>query len=706
MRNFSIPDSVDTVIVGNGPSALILSYILHGHVPHYIKQHSDSFLDKKLSAVTDLLHLNAEAYEQFRSSLKYSSQALPFDTLLDAVLRPGGDTDIDVESCVEWLEEPSSVVPHIVLGDTPTTGGQWADAPVAASDQIGALSYIEQLSLPGYSFAEHWRVCKGQSPPTLIRPTRSDISEYYAAYPAAVGISDAFRHSAKVSGIRRTGDGFHIASHDISCRHLVLATGTFSINLPPPHFLSPLSSASSSDGDVLVIGSGFTAADLIISTPPDRKIIHIFNWDPARNPSPLRGCHSQAYPEYAGIYRQMKLAAGRTGVMHEPNQDKRRNKKGADLSAALPYFANRNWKVKYEGLPNARITSILETPIEPANSGTRNGDSRPWRAPSDLSPQSRDRRTDDSLSNETAKVLIGRSTLGDGLERTLGTFHYATGRRGSLAYLTSSLLQEVLPGVEDMVYKSALDFDGNEKDDSLPPLSPQVTAELSFDPHRATSLSHDWASGSHEEAQVSGRTLRDKIARSNTTEVAPCVFAIGSLTGDSLVRFAYGGCCIAAGKIMDDYTGIPRQSFVDEGPVTRDEPSPNGIPALDEVTKPDGTSISESHPKSKQSRLGRVPEHLNLRDSRHVYGRRRGDTRGHNNAQHSGSEETDRQKGLAQYEQARESLQGLTVFGTRSSHAPADSSPVTSSGALRLGSDKSKTKDKDKEGDGRNCIVC
>ncbi len=47
---------------------------------------------------------------------------------------------------------------------------------------------------------------------------------------------------------------------------------------------------------------------------------------------------------------------------------------------------------------------------------------------------------------------------------------------------------------------------------------------------------------------LSGQTLRGKVLED--IEVAPGVFAIGSLTGDSLIRFAHGSCTYAAGKIM------------------------------------------------------------------------------------------------------------------------------------------------------------
>ncbi len=47
---------------------------------------------------------------------------------------------------------------------------------------------------------------------------------------------------------------------------------------------------------------------------------------------------------------------------------------------------------------------------------------------------------------------------------------------------------------------------------------------------------------------VSGRTLRSKVEKS--VEVAERVFAVGSLAGDSLIRFAYGGCVLAAKSII------------------------------------------------------------------------------------------------------------------------------------------------------------
>lgn len=145
----------------------------------------------------------------------------------------------------------------------------------------------------------------------MYRPTRREVAEYPAAYPAVVGIADSIFTNVTVNGVSRTTKGFHINSHSIECKHLVLASGVFSILIPPQPLLTPLPSAllrpPASKLPLVVIGSGFSAADLILSYSPKQKIRHIFKWD-KELPSPVHACHPQAYPEYASVYRRMKLA--------------------------------------------------------------------------------------------------------------------------------------------------------------------------------------------------------------------------------------------------------------------------------------------------------------------------------------------------------------------------------------------------------------
>ena len=475
----SLPAEADLVIVGNGPSALILSYILHGNIPYYdlSNPHPDQILHKKLLKVSCLLDIEVSSLTgHFRASrLSYSTQALPINVLLDTLIRPLADTEPGVfNTCVKWRYNPLKAVPHIVLGNTAHAGGQWADNPVAASWDIVALSYAEMLSLPGYSLPQHYTKIGKNQPTEFHRPTRREIADYLASYPAAVGISDTIWTGTTVDDIKRTSTGFYITSLGIKCQILVLASGIFSHLLPARPQLQPLlqlpDNSTTSEPPLLVVGSGFTAADVIISALPNRKIIHIFKWSPDDHPSPLRACHADAYPDYAGVYRRMRSSAakayGRNNVLSPPARKQKTN----------PFFDTRAWDELYEGFPNTHIQSI-------------------------------------QINGECATVTL-KGYDGNLIHREISNLQYVIGRRGSLQYLDQGLLHEVLG------------IDSNEN--------------LSA-------------------AMISGQSLRAKVE--NNLEVAPGVFVIGSLTGDSLIRYAFGGCVFAAREIAARRLNNDKESY-------------------------------------------------------------------------------------------------------------------------------------------------
>ena len=381
------------------------------------------------------------------------------NTLLDTLIRPKADTEIDLQSCIDWQHDESKIMPHIVLGNAKHPGGQWVENLGSASWQIGTLSYSEMLSLPGYTYEDHSLRTHGKTMPDFIRPSRLEVAEYYKAYPKAVAISDAIWSSVQVADVSRIGDSFLIGSHGICCRHIVLASGIFSFNIPPTQRLAPLVDVNLPLKPLLVIGSGFSAADIILSTPLHRKIIHIYRWSPEESPSPLHGCHYQAYPEYAGIYRQMKLAATRPKNL-KSIKSRRRNSQSA--------ISQRDWQTTYEAFPNAEVLEVIKNSVGP--------------------------------------VVRVRLEDGELIEREVGALEYVVGRRGNLDYLKDSLREEVLST------SCCLGQDGT-----------------SFD-------------------SVSGRSLRSKAERD--FEVAPNVFIIGSIAGDSLVRHAFGGCVLVAGKLI------------------------------------------------------------------------------------------------------------------------------------------------------------
>ena len=471
MSRASSLSHVDAVIIGNGPSALILSFILHGNIPYYntAHPHPDPILHAKLVNSPCLLDVNVPALTaHFNASrLSYSTQALPINVLLDTLIRPLADTDPGAyRSCVEWRYEPQRIASHVVLGNTLRAGGQWADNPVAASWDIGTLSYAEMLSLPGYTIEDHFRVTSKEIPTDFHRPSRREVAEYLAAYPEAVGIDDAIWPARMVENVTRVLDGFQIGSHKLHCKRLILASGIFSHLIPARPQLQPLlrllPRPFETNIPLLVVGSGFTAADIIISNSlgnsPRRKIIHIFKWAPDERPSPLRACHPRAYPEYAGVYRRMKLAVigalGKNDVFSPMRNPK-----------ANPFFDPRDSEDMYEGLPNTYIKGV-------------------------------------SIRDGIGTITLKDST-GQVFERKISNLEYVIGRRGSLHFLDRGLRAEILGG---------------------------------------NAAQHDTT------ASISGQSLRSKVEED--LEVVPDVFAIGSLTGDSLIRFAFGGCVNAARGIL------------------------------------------------------------------------------------------------------------------------------------------------------------
>ncbi|KAL1954018.1 hypothetical protein VTO42DRAFT_1839 [Malbranchea cinnamomea] len=472
-RGASPSEVVDVVIVGNGPSAMILSYILHGNIPRYKPRHPhpDPLLHDKLKDAPHLLDLDVPRLtDHFEASrFSYSTQALPVNSLLDALVRPGGEVeDPEASTCVEWRHVPEKTVPHLILGNAVKPGGQWTECPPDTKWDIQSLSYAGMLSLPGYSFYDHHRRVHGADMPPFTRPSRREISDYLAAYPAAVGIGDVFRSGETVGNVTRERDGFYIGSHNIRCKSLVLASGIFTEPKTARPLLQPLlrldASAVPLDqrAPLLVIGSGFSAADIIISAPPHQKIIHIFKWEPETKPSPLKGCHQRAYPEYAGVYRLMKRSA--TAAQTLRDSAGRVQCPPFRPGTLTPFLESRQWDEIYEGLPNTRVMDVT---------------------------------VKDKGQAEVSLCMQDGTTF----TRPVSGLSYAVGRRGSLNYLDNSLREEIIRHKE--------------------------TDEGDF---------------------ISARTLRAQALAD--LEVAKDVFVIGSLTGDSLIRFAYGGCVYVAGKLM------------------------------------------------------------------------------------------------------------------------------------------------------------
>ncbi|RPB22978.1 hypothetical protein L211DRAFT_289612 [Terfezia boudieri ATCC MYA-4762] len=529
--------NTDTVIIGNGPAALFLSFLLHGNVPYYDPvthgPHPDPVLHRKLLEIPsgslyeflqspeDVSYLT----EHFPASqLSYSTQAQRINVLLDTLLRPNADLDIDrCKPRIRWVKDDSKRVAHLVIGSAPKAGGQWSENPIATSLDIGTLSYADMLSLPGYTFFDHYHKLYEDDMPVFTRPTRRDVSSYYAQYPKETGMLSSIGLGRHVYQVERTGDfGFLVrvlnSSEDVSqlqtpmsyairCKHVVLASGIFTRQLSPPpplqqipEYVASAADNSNSNIPMLVVGSGFTAADVLLSAHPNQEIIHIFKWN-CTGSSLLKGCHPSAYPEYAMIYRMMKLAANNSTTINP-------------IVSEQPL---------YEGFPNAEVISITPHPSTP----------------------------------DSFEVTFKLPECSTPVTRQVGHLAYFVGRRGDLSYL-----------------------------------SPQIQAELGI---------------SHMAGCISGDTLRARVAAN--AEVTKGIFAIGSLTGDSLVKFGFGSGTYAAGRIlykisqMSAIDGVPEIEVPDCG--TSDfVDTPFSLPSLASSSGSGASGITDGEVKFSSAKKG------------------------------------------------------------------------------------------------------
>ncbi|KAF3926171.1 hypothetical protein ABW21_db0204694 [Orbilia brochopaga] len=549
--NISSVSKTDTVVIGNGPSALALSYLLHGNEPWYTpsESHPDTVLHRKLLKKALGPGALAEKPQDIRlydvlrnpsdcddltshfpaaASMSYSTAALPLNTLLDTLLRPLAD--IDLEECVTRIawKKTADVVPHVILGEEGRAGGQWAGDEVWFGDEEGeeddnglkTLSYAHLLSLPGYSVADHYRVRYGKEMNPYHRPTRRLVADYYASYPRQVGIEDVLYPGTSVTNVERIDDksGFNFlvsiklknqssdlttATHVIRCRNVVLATGIFSHRIPAPAVYSPFFTSRPAPSGVvgndetsaplLVVGSGYTAADAILCNRGNQPVIHVYRWQPDDRPSPLRGCHPQAYPGYAGVYRQMKEAA----------------------LGKVPVSDGR-----YEGFPNAIVT--------------------------------------ETTSDGTVTISFKSS---DGVEKTVvrkvADIKVCIGRRGRLDYLAPTMCKEI--GIKNLDY-DGMDKESSNKIESTPIALTKTVTTATVRRHSRSHKPtlHPTTSHTAGKVWVQHNSIRERVEQN--VEVAPNVFVIGSLTGDSLVRFAMGGCVYSAGRIVATAGPIPESS--------------------------------------------------------------------------------------------------------------------------------------------------
>lgn len=318
----------DVVIVGNGPSALILSYFLSGHWPYYNgKPVDDPVLKERLKYVSQKKSLVLQDLQWLSEGLFDSRTMNPVSILFDHLYHPNADMLTNDESVIEWKYLPENEVRHVVLGLGPP-GGSWHNM---ANSQL-TVSLAQWLELPGYPFSKWYESKKaalGNLPkvPSTggVHPNRTNtyyIGLYYSDYVKYMDLSSNFVDNVYVKSVTQCNantcqwmiEGIQYDEkqsgqpYAVSADNVVLATGAFNnprqLGIPGEklsfvhHHFPDFERIQTHKCPVVVVGCGLVAADAVLHLMSKHiPVVHVFR-RAVKDPNLVLNQLSSAYADY------------------------------------------------------------------------------------------------------------------------------------------------------------------------------------------------------------------------------------------------------------------------------------------------------------------------------------------------------------------------------------------------------------------------
>lgn len=323
----------DVVIIGNGPSAICLSYILAGNWPFYGDAvHPIDFLHHRLDA--------NRSESLLKQDLRCLCEGLegrsnnPVSVLFDTLNHADADLGVDSPSFLRWIRQPSGHdVDHVVLGRG-LPGGSWQSMDQSAL----TLSMSNWMELPGFGYKdfeqERLRSKSLTGERKQSRALFADVALYYREYVKVQQLDKYFRNHTVVTSARRVDGRGHLwevcgrttpnrKSFRYVTPRVVLATGISDISkrlfVPGEDLPFVLHSSSQLEHEIaerglgphsdplMVVGAGLTAADAIITARYfGVPVAHVFRRS-LDDPSLIfRNLHENTYPEYHKVYWMMR----------------------------------------------------------------------------------------------------------------------------------------------------------------------------------------------------------------------------------------------------------------------------------------------------------------------------------------------------------------------------------------------------------------
>ncbi|CAF3858208.1 unnamed protein product [Rotaria magnacalcarata] len=203
----------DTSRNRNGPSAIVLSYILSGHTPYWNGcPVSNDYLNIKLEQYVKDNSLLEQDLEFLSDGLEGRSRN-PVSLLIDNLIHPDADLGAHLQSKIKWRHDPSLSIDHICIGRG-GIGGVWHQL---TSKHLQTVSMAHWMELPNYpitTFRQHRRIHRTRSSTenkqatvtndqNSIRATYEEVHSYYIHYVKRNRLTNCFRNGCEVTSVQR-----------------------------------------------------------------------------------------------------------------------------------------------------------------------------------------------------------------------------------------------------------------------------------------------------------------------------------------------------------------------------------------------------------------------------------------------------------------------------------------------------------------------
>ncbi|CAF3207543.1 unnamed protein product [Rotaria sp. Silwood2] len=341
----------EVVVIGNGPSAIVLSYLLSGHVPYWNGcPVSNDYLNIKLEQYVKDTSLLEQDFEFLSDGLEGRSRN-PVSLLIDNLLHPDADLGAHLQSKIKWRHDPSLSIDHLCIGRG-GIGGVWNQL---TSKQLQTISMADWMELPNYSmstFRQQRRSCRCNNSLTTNenqchRATYDEVHSYYMYYVKRNRLTNYFRNGHEITSIERVcidapyyddlNEEIHapeplweIRGYNeqnknpfvIHAKYVVLATGmpqkitrslgiigeqaSQSFTYTTLHDIEEIiinkKQLTSHSKPLLVVGCGLTAVDvLLLCQQYSIPVLHVFRRTIDDHELVLNQLPANVYPEYERI---------------------------------------------------------------------------------------------------------------------------------------------------------------------------------------------------------------------------------------------------------------------------------------------------------------------------------------------------------------------------------------------------------------------